>query len=617
MLALWLLGYSLGFVDVRFLPMLHGAVLLLGAWEAGRWLGAEALGRMGRRAAAAAAVRPALLAAAIAAIAVHAVLQVDVLPAWARWNFSGMEHTSRWPDYRGAMDAIEGGVGEPRVAWEHHPDHNAAGTIRAFELLPYFSGRATLEGLYLQSAPLAPPVFYVQSETSLKPSCPMPAFECGRFDPEAALPHLRVLGAGAFIAYTDSLKAALGRLPGVRERARSGVYTVFDLPPVELVEPARHRPVEDAAPEWRSEAYDWLRASTDLDVPLVLAAGEASGAAAPRQEARPRVDRYRPGRLPREAYASLPDVGYEVLPREVRIRTSRPGHPLLVRVAYHPGWRASDGSPVELAAPGMMLVTPRSTSVVLRWGTGGAGAAGKALTAGILLLVGFWGVRRRAPAWRPPAGSVREGRIAVAAILVAAAAGGGAALLRHPRVDHAAMLAAGQARLAAGRHAEAEDAFRRMLAGSTPHPLRDDAAFYLALTAAEAGRLDEARTRWEEFLEAVPVSTYRTEALLRLARLYDAGGEPGRAAAALAEAVTAPLAPDHWRDAARDELARLGEAEPKAVSAPAREAEPEAVSTRDGRPRTTQAPRLSQAHNPITPPARPTPSAAPASTSEG
>jgi tetratricopeptide (TPR) repeat protein len=615
MLALWVLGYSLGVVDVRFLPFLHGGLLLLAAWEAGRWI--EAAGGLPRRRGriAPAALKPGLVAAAIVAVAVHAVAQVDVLPAWVRWNFSGMERMTRWPDYRGAMEAIAGDVGQPRVAWEHHPEHNAAGTIRAFELLPYFSGRATLEGLYLQSAPLAPAVFYVQSETSLKPSCPLTAYECRTFDPEAALPHLRLLGAGSMIAYTDSLKAALGRLPGVQERARSGVYTVFDLPPVELVEPARYRPVQDAAPEWRREAYDWLRASTDLDVPLVLAAGaagdrarpatrdgQAADAAAP---ARARVDRYRPGALPREPYGSLPEVSYEVHPRDVRIRTSRPGHPLLVKVAYHPGWRASDGSPVELAAPGMMLVTPRSTSLLLEWGTGGAGVAGKALTAGTLLLFGLWGLRRRAPAWRPPEGGVREGRVVVALLLAGAAAAGAAALLRHPRLDYAALLAEGRAALADGRFAEAEGAFRRMLAGETAHPLRDDAAFYLALTPTEAGRVEEARTRWEDFLETVPVSTYRTEALLRLARLYEAGGEPERAARALAEAVAAPLAPSHWRQAARDELARLGEEAPTAVSAA------------DRRARTTDAPRLSQALNAIAPPARPTPSAAPASTSEG
>ncbi|MGH7556590.1 MAG: 6-pyruvoyl-tetrahydropterin synthase-related protein, partial [Gemmatimonadota bacterium] len=535
------LGFSLGVVDVRFLPMMHGAILLAGCYELGAWI---ALAKPDRR--------PALAAAVIILVSTAAVAAVEYVPSWVRWNMSGMERTSGWPDYHGAMRAIAGDIDEPRVAWEHHPDHNEAGTIRAFEMIPWFAGRATLEGLYFQSTVLAPAIFYLQSEISLRPSCPLPAFECGRFDPAAAVEHLELLGASELIAYTDSLARTLERSAEFQERARSGVYEVFALvEPPSLVEPVGLQPVVDTWPDWRAEAYDWFRAGTDLEVPLVLDDGEG--------RAWPSVDRYRPRRLPRIPYATRPRVSATILDQAIRIETDAPGHPLLVKVGYHPGWRASDGSVIDLVAPGMMLVTPRSRSFTLEWSAGWPGRLGVVLTALTILalLVGVTRQRRDPgpPGWRLPEAR-RAGWVGIAALSVLAIATALVMLRRHPPLDYAALLAEGQRRLSDGRFSEAGEIFRRMLSVDTPHTLRDDAAFYQALVALEAGDDDAALRRLRIFLHRFPVSTYRGEALIRLSDLHADRGEAGRALQALEEARITPLTPEHWLAAARGRLER-------------------------------------------------------------
>ncbi|MGH7544444.1 MAG: 6-pyruvoyl-tetrahydropterin synthase-related protein, partial [Gemmatimonadota bacterium] len=553
LLVVYRLGYSLGVVDVRFLPMMHGALLLAGCWEAGTWL--ERAG--GTR-------RAVLAAAVILLVSGFAVALVVYLPSWGRWNLGGMERTSRWPDFDGVMRTVAGGIGEPRVAYEHHPDHNAAGTIRAFELLPWFSGRATLEGLYFQSAVLAPVVFYLQSETSLRPSCPLTAYECGRFRPAAAAPHLDLLGASELVAYTDSLKRTLAGAEDFEERARSGVFTIFALArPPRLVEPATVHPVADSHADWRQEAYDWFRAGTDLDVPLVLDEKPDPAWAS--------VERYRPGRLPRVPYADRPRVSAALLDGEIRIETDTPGHPLFVKVGYHPGWRASDGSPIHLAAPGMLLVTPRSESLTLAWTSGGAGRVGLLLTLLTLVaLVAGRTVGRRA-GWEsrkrrlPEAG--RAGWIGIAVVLALAAAAAAGMLRRHPPVDFPTLLAEGQRQLSDRRFPEAEAMFEQMLATGTHHGLRDDAAFYRALVPLEAGDDAAALERLEAFVEEYPVSTYHAEARVRLADLLVERGETERARETLEEALAAPLAPEGWRTAARERLDRASTAatEPAAV----------------------------------------------------
>ena len=49
----------------------------------------------------------------------------------------------------------------------------------------------------------------------------------------------------------------------------------------------------------------------------------------------------------------------------IRITTSRPGHPLLVKVSYHPRWRAEGADGPYLASPGFMLIVPRQRDVRL------------------------------------------------------------------------------------------------------------------------------------------------------------------------------------------------------------------------------------------------------------
>ena len=83
------------------------------------------------------------------------------------------------------------------------------GTSRAFELLPLFANRATLEGVYMQSSPSAPAVFYMQSEISKEQSCPFPAFSCSKTNISSAIKHLKMFNVNHIIAVSDEVKAEL------------------------------------------------------------------------------------------------------------------------------------------------------------------------------------------------------------------------------------------------------------------------------------------------------------------------------------------------------------------------------------------------------------------------
>ena len=541
------LGYSLGIADIRILPFAHGCLVLLGCWELGSWISSRRTPDQ--------VARPVVLAGAIVAIGAFAVWHVDYVPGWVRWTFGGLERTPGWRDFSETMRLVEGPVGSPRVLAERHTDYELLGTNRVFELIPYFSERDTLEGLYKQAGLPGPATYYLQSQYAQLPSCPLPGYECRSYDPIAGLRHLRALGVDTVIAYTPRLSGDLAASADFARVGRAGRFTIYrTAEEVRLVEAARFQPVVDEQRDWRTASYDWFRAATDLDVPLLI--GSPGGRWSQT------VDRYRPYEVPRVPYPDTPSVRYRIDANRIEIETDTPGHPLVVKVSYHPGWRASDGSVIELIAPGFMLVTPTTSAVTLEWSSGAVGFSGLVLTLGTLLYLGWHLALRSSRRWQPPPTSGRSGTIGVLVAAAAAIAAAAAAYAQNPPINYIEVFAEGVARLREEDFAAAETSFQRLLDVETRHAFRDDAAFYLGLTALDADRPDDAIARWESFLLDIPVSGYSAEALVRMARIHRDRGDMERARVALERAAVAPLGRPEWIRIAREGLAAISATDP-------------------------------------------------------
>ena len=76
---------------------------------------------------------------------------------------------------------------------------------------------------------------------------------------------------------------------------------------------------------------------------------------------------------------------------QVVLTLAQGGQPLLVKVSYHPRWRADHADGPFLVSPGLMLIVPRAEQVTLTYdGRDASDALGLALSLGAL---GFLGVR--------------------------------------------------------------------------------------------------------------------------------------------------------------------------------------------------------------------------------
>jgi hypothetical protein len=372
--ALTAAGPALGIIDVRFAPFAQLALCLLGA-------AGLALLLQGLRAPRLAGLGLAVLAAA------YADGQSRVLRSWIDWNYTGLEAKELWPAWKEAAARLQAGLAAPRATVEYSTVHEKAGSIRMYETLPYFSGRSTLEGVYNQASLQTHFVYYLTSELCETSPNPFRSREYARFDTPAALRHLRLFNVQDVVAVSGKLTTALRARPEVDELFRVPPYTGFRLkdPGPGYVEPMTHAPVRSRPGGWRDKAYRWFTRQPLSPAHLVFTDEPSFTVQEPDEWLAP----------PEVALAGGVQVTERLEAEEVHITTDRVGHPLLVKISYHPRWRAEGADGPYLVSPALMMVVPRSTQVRLSYGRTASDHLGLVLTAGVAVLGAVSLARRR------------------------------------------------------------------------------------------------------------------------------------------------------------------------------------------------------------------------------
>jgi hypothetical protein len=363
----------LNLVDIRFLSMAQFFTALVAAAGLGRiWR------LLPRR-------MEVLALLAIAILTVRWVVgQQTYFHNWIGTNYGGLERSSLWPQYRDLNAALKGGVSDPRVMYEHSPKHGEAGTIRAFEALPLFSGRSTLEGLYMQSSLSAPFVFYLQSELTTTPSCPFPQYRCSPFAPDEAVSHLTLFNVKEFIAISNEVKGVLESHAAFRRKLTIEPYVLYDVLPGDgrYVAPLRFEPAATGGRDWKRIAYEWFQRSDWLEVPVIFLLGSQR---APAGTVKFTGLENGPSKVPLPSHCQVRETIHE---EEIRFETDCPGRPHLVKISYHPKWRVDGADTIYLASPAFMVVYPTASHVRLVFGNRWPDYVGWATTAvGILWLM--------------------------------------------------------------------------------------------------------------------------------------------------------------------------------------------------------------------------------------
>ncbi|MBD3261391.1 MAG: hypothetical protein GF334_06850 [Candidatus Altiarchaeales archaeon] len=310
---------------------------------------------------------------------------------WVRWNYQGFEKKTLWPAFKKVNEAVSGDYSDPRVVYEHNTAHNAAGTLRAFESIPLFSGRSTLEGLYMQSSPSSPYVFYVQSEVSRQQSCPFHGkYPCTRFDLERGVKHMRLFNVQYYIARTDKAFKAAENISSLRLIDTFPPFRVYELTenPNQYVTVPKYKPVLFESSDWKTDFYDWFKKIDLVDVPLVHTKRITPSQLAVFGEV---VSDGRLSAVERNPLHVSCEVVEDVGRERISFTTTCPGQPHYISVSYHPNWQSTSGEQIYLASPSFMLVHPTSNEVELVFAKTWVDWLGRLMTvAGVILTAFFY-----------------------------------------------------------------------------------------------------------------------------------------------------------------------------------------------------------------------------------
>jgi hypothetical protein len=523
--ALAAAGPALGIIDVRFVPFTHLALCLAGG---------ATLGLLLRRFAA-----PDLVALGLVLLALcFADGNSKVLRSWIDWNYTGLEAKELWPAFRELADRLHGTVADPRVAVEYSSTHEKAGSIRMYETLPLFTGRSTLEGVYNQASLQTHAVYYLASELFASSPNPFRSREYSHFDPENALPRLRLFNVSEVVALSPQLISALEARPDVLSVASIPPYRIFHLAASgsSYVEPLRFAPVRSPPAHWRDKAYRWFTRKPLSPAPLVFTDD-------PRIAVVEKDEWLAPPLVP---LAEGVKVTERVEAEGLTITTDRPGHPLLVKVSYHPRWRAEGADGPYLLSPALMMVIPRQSTVRLVYpARTAADWLGLGLSV-IALGVVVEGLRRRRPveskpapgfvpaaeACSPPSAGRRWGGLVPGGLLLLLVAGRFVSGSHHPAVDPNTLYERAS-KAYASEHFEEAAEYARHGASFAPggSPLRAEMLCLRGESLARAGRPREAVEAFSALVLEAPTSPYVAQALFGGAAAREAAGDAEGAAA--------------------------------------------------------------------------------------
>ena len=529
--AMFVAAPKLGVVDIRYVPYAQLFAGLIAALTLG-WTGLL-LHRIGLS----------WVPAVVGASAVLAWTSIQPGPAsgWARWNYSGFEAKPAWPQFEQINEELRGTFQDPRVVFEHSSSHNDFGSTRAFESLPLFAGRATLEGLYMQASTSAPFVFYIQSLVSQEKSCPFPQYTYANMDYARALPRLEMFNVGNLILRSTSAKSAIRAAEGYTLDKTIRKYELWSVPGAHrYVVPLRNEPVLGDTEDWKRASHEWFLRDETLDQHLVFLRN-------PSETDRKRfaVTKSSPDDLPIDTAACV--VEEKIGNREIRIRTNWIDKPLLVKMSYHPNWHVEGARGIYLVSPSFMLIYPEQEEIRMWYGWGPwdwLGAVLSVLGIGILLLnLPLWKGRRTAwsalaprlgvpPSLVPripwdPSSRARWTILGVFGI-------GGAAFVAvacyHIYVGEPHRLFNTSVKLKdAKRFEEARAGFRSVMEQAPTADIGADSAYYIAITWYLENRNEEAIAAFDELIRRYPHNLRVPEAqyhvgLCRFRQGDEAGG---------------------------------------------------------------------------------------------
>lgn len=341
---------KVGLVDIRAFPQVQMAVCIMAAIFVGLFLN-----RYCSRLVTYILVLPLVLGSVW-----WTSLQVKNFPSWMKWNYSGWQGKESYPDLQKMSDVLRGDFSQGRVAYENNEKANAAGTIRVFEMLPYFAGRATTESVYHQATIYSPYAFYFQSLISTTPSCPFSQFSCTHYDANRTATYMDLLGISQIIAMTPEVTAQLDKAEHLKKLGTFGIFHLYEKKtPTSLVD-VNLKPLEIySGLNYKYGFFDWFLHYNEKSRYQV----SAQDLSAEEIDLIEKLQTEDESANPAGCQASV-KVEFD----KMDLTTNCPGKMHILKFAYHPAWKSLNGEKLYLVSPAYMGIIPEKSETKLEWG---------------------------------------------------------------------------------------------------------------------------------------------------------------------------------------------------------------------------------------------------------
>jgi len=310
---------------------------------------------------------------------------VTFIPGWIKWNYSGFESKPEYQKFMKINNAVQGSLQDPRVMFEHSSTHNDFGTTRAFESLPFFAHRQTLEGLYMQASPSSPFIFYLQAEISKEQSCPFwNLYPCTSMNITKGTEHLKLFNVQYIIAVSKEAKRNFNSSKEYSLLISIENYEIYELKTNEnkYVTLSKYYPLYFETDSWKQASYDWFRYANN-SIPLVFDKEASEYKITNLSQMKP---------IPVKQDCKIQE---SIEDEKITIQTTCLNKPLIIKISYHPGWKVQGAKKIYLVSPAFMLIYPEQDQVTLTYSGTPAKKLGVFLTILGLLIIIFTMVKKR------------------------------------------------------------------------------------------------------------------------------------------------------------------------------------------------------------------------------
>ena len=333
-------------------------------------------------------------------------LSSETPAALIQWNYSGYEGKPGNSEYQ-QINSFIAGLPPGRVMVEHSQTIEEFGTLRAFELIPYWTqldaedgngvAQPTMEGTLMEASLTAPFHFINQAELSEEPSDAILGVKYPSLDVVAGLTHLQLMNIPYLLTATPEVANRVKADPRASLLATWGEYDLFRIAGATgYVQVMKNQPVRLAVPQaaWRDLAVAWYENPADLATPLVWDQGQPAlrqfKSVSAAKVASPPVTTIETGGVVTNEQLTDDTLTFD---------TTAIGVPHWIKISYFPNWHVKGADGPYLVSPSFMMVIPTQSHVTLYYGRTNANNAGQILEViGWLVLVGIgsW----RVAGWR-------------------------------------------------------------------------------------------------------------------------------------------------------------------------------------------------------------------------